>query len=227
MTEFDDSIGRFRNEVANIVKLREQMYDSVHQNEELKSEVYKHDKMIQEMNGKLNNTTLSLKRSVGDLEKKVQNLDTFVHKPSKVEEKIQTANEKVESRLSNRIDELLQQMHDLNNERISDKKLFEEWQSQQNEFYKLNFDSVKELRLTSDLQSRKFEVFERVMSEFQINIEALKTHALSTDLHFESSLPLQIASIAFDVGIGAIMKKQYPKFRKHFRNHLKVLEKNF
>ena len=38
--------------------------------------------------------------------------------------------------------------------------------------------------------AKKIEIFERVMCEFNINIEALKTHALTTDLHFESTLPL-------------------------------------
>jgi hypothetical protein len=65
------------------------------------------------------------------------------------------------------------------------------------------------------------------LSEFNINIEALKTHCLATDLHLESALPLQIASIAFDVGIGAIMKKQYPKYRSNFKMRIKTLEKNY
>ena len=55
----------------------------------------------------------------------------------------------------------------------------------------------------------------------------MKTHALSTDLHLESTMPLQIASIAFEVSIGTIMKKQYPKFRKNFKKRLTILEKNF
>lgn len=65
------------------------------------------------------------------------------------------------------------------------------------------------------------------MSEFNINIEALKTHALSTDLHLESTLPIQIASIAFDVGLGTIMKKQFPKYRTNFKKRVKILEKNY
>ena len=40
------------------------------------------------------------------------------------------------------------------------------------------------------IMDKKFELFERVMCEFNLNIEALKTHALSTDLHLESTLPL-------------------------------------
>ena len=40
-------------------------------------------------------------------------------------------------------------------------------------------------------------------------------------------MPMQIASIAFEVGIGAIMKKQYPKFRNNFRKRVRVLQKNF
>lgn len=40
-------------------------------------------------------------------------------------------------------------------------------------------------------------------------------------------MPLQIASIAFEVGLGTIMKKQYPKYRKQFRGKWKALERNF
>ena len=65
------------------------------------------------------------------------------------------------------------------------------------------------------------------MSEFNLNIEALKTHCLATDLHLESTLPLQIASISFEVGLGAIMKKQFPKYRNNFKKRIRMLEKNY
>lgn len=58
------------------------------------------------------------------------------------------------------------------------------------EFYKLSSDKIKDLRMDHTALDKKFGLFERVSSEFSINIEALKTHALTTDLHLESTLPL-------------------------------------
>ena len=69
-----------------------------------------------------------------------------------------------------------------------------------------------ELRKEHTTLDSKFALLERVTSEFSINIEALKTHALTTDLHLESTLPLQTASIAFEIGLGSITKKQFGKF---------------
>jgi hypothetical protein len=56
--------------------------------------------------------------------------------------------------------------------------------------YSLNFESLTSDKIHLDKLDRKFGVFEAVLSEFNINIEALKTHCLATDLHLESSLPL-------------------------------------
>lgn len=71
----------------------------------------------------------------------------------------------------------------------------------------MNLEDIKKARADIEKFERKFTVFEAVTSEFNVNIEALKTHALSTDMHLESTLPIQVASIAFDVGLGTIMKK--------------------
>ena len=140
---------------------------------------------------------------------------------------MQNETEKIDARLTKQIKELREQIEDNNIERINETKLNEEWQQKQEEFYKLNSMGLKELKAEFATQCKKFEIFEKVSSEFQINIEALKTHALATDLHLEATIPMQIASISFEVGIGAIMKKQYPKFRNNFRKRLRVLQKNF
>ena len=60
------------------------------------------------------------------------------------------------------------------------------------------------------------------------SIDALKRYALVTDLHLEAYLPLQTASIAFDVVRGVSQKeKAYTKFKKYFSTKvLKPLEKN-
>ena len=46
LSELDDSLGRFRNEVANTVKLRESMHDIVEENDKLKSSINQHDNEI-------------------------------------------------------------------------------------------------------------------------------------------------------------------------------------
>ena len=122
---------------------------------------------------------------------------------------------------------LSKQIAESNDARREEQLKFQDWTVTQTEFYKLNLEGLKQHTAELTKQQNKFEVFERVVSEFNINIEALKTHALSTDLHLESSLPLQIASIAFEVGQGTIMKKQFPKFRKNFKKRIDRLEKNF
>ena len=70
------------------------------------------------------------------------------------------------------------------------------------------------------VQKDKFVKYEYVLREFHNNIEQLKLHSLSTDLHLESSLPLQIASLAFDVASPMVMKKQFPKFRSSFKKRI-------
>jgi len=62
-------MGRFRNEVANIVKLREQMYDSVFQHEQINAVVVKTEKDVAELKGKFGNMTLNHSRQIGDLDK--------------------------------------------------------------------------------------------------------------------------------------------------------------
>ena len=68
--------------------------------------------------------------------------------------------------------------------------------------------------------------YEHVLREFHTNIEQLKLHSLSTDLHLETSLPLQMASLAFDCVNPIVMKKQFPKFRKAFKARIEGLERN-
>ena len=74
--------------------------------------------------------------------------------------------------------------------RKEDIQSFKEWISKSEEFYKLNSNDIRDLKACDEHIAKKFDIFERIMVEFNLNIEALKTHALSTDLHLESSLPI-------------------------------------
>ena len=77
------------------------------------------------------------------------------------------------------------------------------------------------------LVEEKFSKYEKIANEFNRHIEALKTHCLTTDLHLESTLPLQIASISYEVSSSLVKKKDYYKFRNNFKKRIGALEKNF
>ena len=68
--------------------------------------------------------------------------------------------------------------------------MFRDWSKKHEEFHKLNCDEIEAIKANHDNLVNKFGFFERVAAEFHLNIEALKTHALTTDLHLESSLPI-------------------------------------
>ena len=146
MTSFDKHMARFRNEVANINNLRNQMHQVVDDNIQLSSGLKAMDTRIEEMSGKVGNVTLNYARRIGDLEKKLSELDKYVHKPNNFCELIKNETEKIDTRLTERIKELSLEIQDKHIERIKETKLFEEWQSKQEEFYKLNADGLKDLK---------------------------------------------------------------------------------
>ena len=64
-------------------------------------------------------------------------------------------------------------------------------------------DVMRHETLSFELAS-KFETHFDVFNQVCENIEALKSHALLTDLHLEAFQPLQTAAIAFEVGKGLL-----------------------
>ena len=75
--------------------------------------------------------------------------------------------------------------------------------------------------------AKKFEVQHDVMTQHTDNIDALKTFAMVQDLHQEAYLPLQVATIAFEVSRGLASKDKVDKFKKYFtRKVFAELEKN-
>lgn len=73
----------------------------------------------------------------------------------------------------------------------------------------------------------KFESQHDLLLQFSEHIEALKSHSLSTDLHFEAYLPLQTATIAYEISKGIVANNRIEKFQSHFATKIvKNLEKN-
>lgn len=98
--------------------------------------------------------------------------------------------EKIDVRLSEKTMELQTRLENFETEHERLKLKLETWQSHAETIADLNSEHFKTMNKNYIIMDKKFELFERVMSEFNLNIEALKTHALSTDLHLESTLPL-------------------------------------
>ena len=98
--------------------------------------------------------------------------------------------EKLDIRLTEKTRQVMKDMSKETMNRLESHKEVEDWMSQQEELYKINMEAVKLQKLSMDKNNRKMFIFESVLSEFNIHIEALKTHCLATDLHLESTLPL-------------------------------------
>lgn len=185
------------------------------------------DKTVQDLKDKVGNQALSNARRIGEQESRLTKLDEFVHKPTNTLEIIKKETDRIDARLTKKIKEVIEDIDKEKNDRLADMRQYEEWIAQHEKYYNLNVEAIQNITTTHVNSQKRLEIYERIMSEFHLNIEALKTHSLSTDLHLESTLPLQIASISFQVGMGSITKKQFPKFRKNFKARLRDLEKNF
>ena len=72
-------------------------------------------------------------------------MDVFVHKPSNILELMKNETDKIDKRLTKKIQELNQEIQDKHIARIAETKLFEEWQTKSEEFYNLNKDGLKDL----------------------------------------------------------------------------------
>ena len=114
---------------------------------------------------------------------------------------------------------------ELEKKRTEMKEIFNKLTVQQS-YYESSNEAIKVCRVDCGVALEKIQIFQKLANEFHKNIEGLKTHSLVTDLHLEAYLPIQVASIAYDVSSGAVVKKNYPKFRQNFRKKLKVLEQN-
>ena len=58
-------------------------------------------------------------------------------------------------------------------------------------------------------------------------MEAFKTYALANDLHMEAFMPMQMASLAYQVGQGFSKRDNAGKYEKHFlKTIVKELKRN-
>jgi hypothetical protein len=87
-------------------------------------------------------------------------------------------------------------------------------------------DVLRHETLTYEL-AKKFESQHDILLQFAENIEAVKSHALTTDLHLEAYLPLQMATLCYDICKGIVSKANTPKFQTYFASKVvKSLERN-
>jgi hypothetical protein len=67
-------------------------------------------------------------------------------------------------------------------------------------------DLLRHETLTYEL-AKKFESQHHILLQFAENIEAVKSHALMTDLHLEAYLPVQMAALCYDICKGLVSKQ--------------------
>ena len=70
-------------------------------------------------------------------------------------------------------------------------------------YRRIKDDVIRHETLSYEIAT-KFEQHHDVMIQLSDHVEALKTYALVNDLHMEAYLPLQTATIAFEVGKGIL-----------------------
>ena len=93
-------------------------------------------------------------------------------------------------------------------------------------FQGLKVDTTRHETLCYELAT-KFDEQHHVLMEFVEQIESFKTYALVNDLHMEAYLPMQMASVAYQVGMGLTKRETQTKYEKHFtKTVLKSLKKN-
>lgn len=93
-------------------------------------------------------------------------------------------------------------------------------------FHIMKEDVLRHETLSFEL-AKKFESQHEILLQFAENIEAIKSHALMTDLHLEAYLPVQMASLTYEICKSLVSKENAPKFQQNFaQKTIKSLEKN-
>ena len=73
----------------------------------------------------------------------------------------------------------------------------------------------------------KFEHQQKGIVNLVDAVENLKTYTFINDLHMETYLPLQTATIAYEIGKGVVERKRADKYKEFFINKvIKTLERN-
>ena len=99
MTGFDMAVAGFRNEIANIQKLRSSMHQCLDDNVELRSNFEQMEGKVSETSYKVGNMSLSYARRLGELDEKLKKLDNYVHRPSAFPGMLKDSVDKLESKI--------------------------------------------------------------------------------------------------------------------------------
>ena len=139
-------------------------------------------------------------------------------------ERLVEETEKLDKRFKTKMtiieDKLDQELH----RKRQETSQIKEWINKHEVLYANSFDDLNRQGKRLGLVEGKFIHYEKIANEFNKHIEALKTHCLTTDLHLESTLPLQVASISYEVCSSLVKKKDYYKFRNNFKKRVDTLE---
>ena len=91
--------------------------------------------------------------------------------------------------------------------------------------HRIKADGVRHESFCREIAT-KLKEHKEVHTELARGIDAVKNYALMNDLHMESYLPLQIATVAVEVGMGAVLKDKLERYKKFCGNYISNLEKN-
>lgn len=105
--QFSENMNTFRNEVVNISKLRSDMSVAVDEYTDIKSQVQSIDLKLTDTLSRLSNMSLSYAKRIGEQEAKLSKLDIFVHKPNNFLSTLKRECEKIDTRLTLKMEELL------------------------------------------------------------------------------------------------------------------------
>ena len=160
-------------------------------------------------------------------EDQVKKLEVIVHRPSDVDDKIMEVSDQLTERMKKELNKLLT-------------KVLESVARQDNSATETKYmvDRVDRMyeRMKTDIGRHETLCFElackfiehhEVIVKLSETMESLKTYTIVNDLHLEAYLPLQVATIAFDVGKGLAHKKDLERYKKYFATKVvKDLERN-
>ena len=160
-------------------------------------------------------------------EDQVKKLEEIVHRPSDVDDKIMEVSDQLTERMKKELNKLLT-------------KVLESVARQDNSATETKYmvDRVDRMyeRMKTDIGRHETLCFElackfiehhEVIVKLSETMESLKTYTIVNDLHLEAYLPLQVATIAFDVAKGLAHKKDLERYKKYFATKVvRDLERN-
>ena len=180
----------FKAEVASIGVMKMQMKEVSDETTQQRSLCTMVENKLSDCQLKIANHQLTFSKRFDDIIFKIRKIDEFVHQPNDFNKKLETAVAKVNARLTNKINELTQLYYEGLYTKDQEIKSLNETTDELAARIERCKDEMTTLKGTQGTLDSKFGIYEKVLVEFNTNIDELKTHCLTTDLHLESSLPL-------------------------------------